>query len=85
MYIISLLSLFRLRQTEPDLLRPYLTPLYPVVPVIALTLSIICLLAILYYNPLLSGIFCSLLGISWVLYRRFVPQLKEQKTAPTSD
>jgi ethanolamine permease len=85
MYIISLLSLFRLRQTEPDLLRPYLTPVYPIIPVIALTLSIICLLAILYYNPLLSGIFCSLLGVSWILYRRFVSHFKKQESAPTSD
>ncbi|MDB5241464.1 MAG: ethanolamine permease [Spirosoma sp.] len=85
MYIISLLSLLRLRRTEPNLLRPYLTPLYPVVPVIALTLSIICLLAIIYYNQLLSGIFCGLLGVSWIMYRKFVPRYTEQATTSTAD
>ncbi|AQG78934.1 ethanolamine permease [Spirosoma montaniterrae] len=72
MYISSLLSLFRLRQTEPDLLRPYRTPFYPAFPLIALLLSGVCLVAIAWYNPGLSLIFTGLLAISWLLFRRFV-------------
>lgn len=72
MYIISLLSLFRLRRTEPDLARPFRTPFYPTVPLIALGLSVICFVAIGFYNPGLLLIFGGLLALSWLLYRQFV-------------
>ena len=85
MYIISLLSLFRLRRTEPNLVRPYSTPFYPVVPITALVLSIICLLAIIYYNWGLSLIFGGLLAVSWLLFRRFVPQLSRPASTLISD
>lgn len=85
MYIVSLLSLFRLRQTEPTLERPFSTPFYPAVPTISLLLSVVCLLAIMYYNPGLSLIFGGLLIISWVLFRRFVPGISHLAPTPTPD
>ena len=57
MYVVSMISLFILRRTEPKLLRPYKTPFYPVFPFIALILSVLCMIAIIYYNPFLSAIF----------------------------
>ncbi|WP_288423796.1 ethanolamine permease [uncultured Spirosoma sp.] len=72
MYISSLLSLFRLRQAEPDLPRPFQTPGYPFVPILALTLSVVCLLAIIWYNPTLSVLFFSLMLIAWSLFRWLV-------------
>ncbi|HEY9049246.1 MAG TPA: ethanolamine permease [Ohtaekwangia sp.] len=57
MYIISMLSLFALRKKEPELLRPVKAPLYPYFPCIALILSVLCLIAIVYYNFWLSVIF----------------------------
>ncbi len=54
MYIISMVALFVLRKKEPDLARPFRVPLYPYFPVIALVLSSICLVAIVWYNQLLS-------------------------------
>lgn len=69
MYISSLLSLFRLRQTEPGLARPFRTPFYPVFPLVALGLSVVCVVAIAYYNPYLSLLFVGLLLVSWVLFR----------------
>lgn len=57
MYIMSLLSLFALRCREPALLRPFAVPGYPFVPLVALALSLLCLGALVYYNPTLSGIF----------------------------
>ena len=85
MYIISLLSLFRLRRTEPELIRTYRTPLYPITPAVALALSIVCLLAIMYYNPGLSLVFAGLLIVSWVLFKRFVPQLDASPPVSTVD
>jgi ethanolamine permease len=52
-----MLSLFMLRKRSPELHRPFKTPFYPYFPAIALVLSIICLLSIVWYNPLLAGIF----------------------------
>ena len=84
MYIVSLLSLFRLRRTEPTLVRPYSTPFYPAVPAIALGLSVVCLVAIIYYNPGLALIFGGLLGVSWVLFRRFVLRFIRASSGPAS-
>ena len=71
MYITSLASLFRLRQREPGLERPFRTPAYPVFPAIALTLALVALVAIVWDNLLLSGLFLGvgLLGGVLTLYR----------------
>lgn len=50
LYVISMAALFRLRVTQPDLPRPFVTPLYPWVPGIALALSVLCLAATLWYG-----------------------------------
>lgn len=57
MYIISMLSLFVLRSKEPNMNRPYKSPLYPFLPGIALGLSVFCLLTMVYYNAFLASIF----------------------------
>jgi ethanolamine permease len=57
MYIMSLLSLMRLRRREPQLERPFRAPLYPFFPLIALTIAVVSLVAIVYYNPLVAGLF----------------------------
>jgi ethanolamine permease len=72
MYISSLLSLFRLRRTEPGLARPFQTPGYPFVPMLALILSVVCLLAIIWYNPMLSILFFGLMLTAWSLFRWLV-------------
>ncbi|MFD1816978.1 ethanolamine permease [Pseudarcicella hirudinis] len=68
MYLISMLSLFVLRKKEPGLHRPFKAPLYPYVPAVALILSVVCLLAIVYYNRWLSLIFFGGLGISLLAF-----------------
>jgi ethanolamine permease len=40
LYVVSMLSLFKLRASRPDLPRPFRTPLYPVVPGVALLLAV---------------------------------------------
>jgi ethanolamine permease len=57
MYLMSMVSLFILRKKEPGLVRPFKSPMYPLFPAVALVLSAVCLVAIIYYNPMLSGIF----------------------------
>lgn len=50
MYMISMVALLVLRKKEPDLERPFEVPLYPVFPILALILSSVCLVAIIYYH-----------------------------------
>lgn len=69
MYAISLVSLIALRKQEPNLERPFQTPFYPFLPMLALVLSVICLLAIVYFNPKLSALFVLLGGLSLGLFR----------------
>ncbi|AUH00171.1 ethanolamine permease [Prodigiosinella confusarubida] len=67
MYIISMLSLFKLRRSEPNLIRPFHAPLFPFVPAFALVMASICLIALVYYNVLLALVFTAmmLLGYGW--------------------
>ena len=57
MYLMSMLSLFRLRRIAPELDRSFLAPGYPIVPGIALTLALVCLIAMLWFNPVIGGLF----------------------------
>lgn len=81
MYIMSMFSLFALRKQEPDLVRPYKTPFYPVFPVVALLLSIVSLLAIVYYNLELSFLFLGgfvILGIIYALLKNKATDLSPE-------
>jgi ethanolamine permease len=69
MYIVSLVSLFALRRREPGLSRPFAVPGYPVVPAVALLLTLVSLGTLVYNNLLLSGIFLIGLVLAAVLYR----------------
>lgn len=69
MYIISMASLLQLRRREPHTLRPFRTPFYPWFPCIALVLSVLCLLAIIYTSPLLSAIFFAGLVLTIGIFR----------------
>ncbi len=68
MYIISMAALFVLRRKEPGLERPFSVPLYPYFPAIALILSLVCLTAIVYYNPVLSLWFFAGLALLVVVF-----------------
>ena len=61
MYIISMLSLFKLRKSEPNLERSFRAPGYPVVPGIALVLAVVCLVAMIWFNTLIAGVFLALM------------------------
>lgn len=54
MYMMSMVSLFIIRMNEPGLARPFVSPFYPYFPAIALVLCAVCLVAIIYYNFILS-------------------------------
>lgn len=68
MYMMSMLSLFILRKKEPNLDRPFTSPFYPVFPAIALMLSAVCLVSIIYFNIKVSLIFFALLAVAIVIF-----------------
>ena len=56
MYCISMISLLKLRKVN-ELYPGFKTPFYPWFPIFALVLSVVCLLAIIWYNFILCLIF----------------------------
>lgn len=63
-----MLSLFRLRRTEPDLERPFRAPLYPALPAVALTLACGVMAALIWFNPQIFGLFVGLLALGMAYY-----------------
>ncbi|WP_428310295.1 ethanolamine permease [Hydrocarboniphaga sp.] len=68
LYIISMLSLFKLRKSEPALARPFKAPLYPFFPAVALVLAVLCLVTMIYYNQIVFGLFVALFVVSLGFY-----------------
>jgi ethanolamine permease len=68
MYIMSMLSLFKLRASEPGLERPFKAPLYPYFPAIALVMAVVCLITMIYFNPVVFGLFIALYVIGYLFY-----------------
>ena len=69
MYLISMAALFKLRRSEPDLPRSYRAPFYPVFPAIALTLGVVCLGAMVWFNVTLTLLFLVLMALAYGYFR----------------
>lgn len=69
MYILSMLSLFKLRRSEPHMARPFTLPLYPLLPLIALIGASICMITMIYYNQLIFGVFVGFLAIGYGYFK----------------
>lgn len=82
MYLISLASLFRLRQTERSLTRPFRTPAYPLFPLTASLIALTALVAIVWNNLEISLIFMTV-GIAGALVTQY--RIRQGALAPTGD
>lgn len=71
LYIISMITVVVLRKKEPGLQRPFRVPFYPAFPIIALTIALGSLVAMLVYNQLLGGIYFLLLLGSFTVFKFF--------------
>jgi ethanolamine permease len=60
-----MLSLFKLRRAEPDMVRPFRAPCYPLFPAFALAGAIVCMATMIYYNPLIFGVFAVFLAAGY--------------------
>jgi ethanolamine permease len=69
LYVVSMLSLLKLRKTEPELVRPFKVPLYPFTPIVALVIAIISLVAVVYYNLMLTGIYVLIMAVAFAWFK----------------
>ncbi|MCC7382591.1 MAG: ethanolamine permease [Deltaproteobacteria bacterium] len=72
LYVLSMVTLFRLRVLEPNLERPFKAIAYPIFPAIALFIALVVLAAMIYSSPAIAGVFAAILGGGALYYRRFV-------------
>lgn len=68
MYIVAMLSLFALRKNEPGMQRPFRSIGYPLFPALALSLAVISLLTMIYYNQELALVFSILMALGYVYF-----------------
>jgi ethanolamine permease len=69
LYILSMLTLLRLRQKEPRMERPFHVPGYPALPLIALLIALASIISLIVYNVELSIIYFAMLGGSYILFK----------------
>ena len=71
LYASSMLSVIRLRKTEPALKRPFKVPFYPYPPFIAFILTIVCIVALCFSNGSLSLYYFGILLFFFLLFKLF--------------
>lgn len=69
LYIVSMITLLRLRKKEPHLHRPFRVPMYPLFPVTALIIAIFSFVAMTIYNAQLAMIYFLLVGICYACFK----------------
>jgi len=71
LYLVSMISLLKLRKKEPQLERPFKVPMYPVFPVVALLIAVFSFVAMTIYNFKLSLIYFLIIGICFIAFKLF--------------
>src|SRR6478609_8845869 len=69
LYVISMISVLKLRQREPELPRPFKVPLYPLFPIIALFIASFSFIVMALYNGILASIYFLILGLSFLIFK----------------
>lgn len=72
LYIISMIAFFALRKKEPNMERPFKVPLYPIFPVLALSIATFSLVAMTVYNPTQALIFAGMMAITFLWFVFFI-------------
>lgn len=71
LYIVSMISFLQLRKKEPQMVRPFKVPWYPVFPIVALVISIVSFIAMTIFNVELAIIYFVLIGICFAAFKVF--------------
>lgn len=69
-YTLVFIAVIKLRKTEPDLVRPYKVPLYPIIPIVAIIGGVFILVMTLInqFQLAMVGIAITALGIPFYIY-----------------
>jgi ethanolamine permease len=70
LYFFSMISLIKLRRSEPELHRPFKVPFYPLFPYTALIITLVALIAMIVFNFILFLLFFSIMLISVFIFLR---------------
>ncbi len=70
LYFFSMISLIKLRMSEPELPRPFKVPFYPLFPYTALIITLVALIAMTVFNLVLFLLFFSIMLISVFIFLR---------------
>jgi basic amino acid/polyamine antiporter, APA family len=68
---LAVAALLKLRRAEPAMARPYRVPLYPLVPLAFLALTVVLLVGSVIADPLVTGFFLAFLAVGVPLYWEF--------------
>ena len=71
LYVLSMMSLLKLRKSEPNLERPFKVPFYPILPIIALVIGVFSLIAMSYYNQTLALWYFGVLAAGYISFKLF--------------
>ena len=71
LYVFSMLALLRLRKNEPSLERPFKVPFYPVLPLVALFIAVVSLVAMVIFNTALAALYLLLMAGCYLLFKWF--------------
>jgi ethanolamine permease len=69
LYIISMISVLKLRLKEPELHRPFRVPFYPIFPIVALIIASFSFIVMALYNELLTLIYFLILSLAFVVFK----------------
>ena len=70
LYFFSMISLIKLRMSEPELPRPFKVPFYPLFPYTALIITLVALIAMIVFNLVLFLLFFCIILISVFIFLR---------------
>ncbi len=79
LYIISMIAFFALRKKEPEMPRPFKVPMYPVFPILALSIATFSLIAMTIYNLELALIYAAMMLGTFLWFVLFIDK-KHPKT-----
>jgi ethanolamine permease len=71
LYTFSLASLLKLRNTEPNLPRPFKVQLYPIMPILGLFICVLCFLAITFQNQFLALLYFGFMVMGFLIFTLF--------------
>jgi ethanolamine permease len=72
LYILSLITFFKLRKSHPEMPRPFRAPFYPYSQGFALLIAIVSFVAMMIFNFNLGLIYLSLMTVSFLWFKFFI-------------